>query len=229
MADAASHQITGIVLAAGSGKRFGGDKCLAKLPSGMAMGAVAATNLAQVVDRLICVVRASDALLQNELRAIDPSLCSNSLPSTSPGFRHPSLTHPPLEIVIGEGASAGMSASLRAGIQASPEASGWIIALADMPLIKPATYRAITKEAIKHLNVTLANQQPILVPNYQSQDGHPVYFPARFRDDLLALRGDRGAKKLLHHYPESVQRIAVNDAGILQDFDTRSDFDHYKF
>lgn len=212
MPDVVTPQTTGILLAAGSGKRFGGDKCLARLPNGMAMGAVAAINLAQVVDRLICVVRASDALLQNELQQ---------------AFLL--LTKPPPEIIICEDASTGMSASLRAGIQASLDASGWIIALADMPLIKLATYQAIALEAVNYTQSTPANQQPIIIPNYQSQDGHPVYFPARFCDELLVLRGDRGAKKLLHQYPESVQRLAVDDAGIFRDFDTRTDFDNYNF
>ena len=206
-------QITGIILAAGKGERFGGDKCLARLPSGVAMGVAAASNLAQVVDELICVVRPQDELLQAELLRAG------------------------LRIVICQDADAGMSASLRAGINASPNANGWIIALADMPLIKPSTYQTVITKAIqqaKDLNHTKlikqdqtvsAAQQRILVPSYQGQDGHPVYFPARFRDELLALSGDRGAKKLLYQYPESVQCIAVEDAGILQDFDTRADFE----
>lgn len=211
--NANAPQMTGIILAAGKGERFGGDKCLAKLPNGMAMGVAAASNLVKFVDQLICVVRPQDKLLQAELLRAG------------------------LRIVICQDADAGMSASLRAGINGSPNANGWIIALADMPLIKPSTYQAVITEAIqqaKDLNHTKlikqdqtvsAAQQPIIVPSYQGQDGHPVYFPARFRDELLALSGDRGAKKLLYQYPESVQRIAVEDAGILQDFDTRADFE----
>ena len=210
-------QITGIILAAGKGERFGGDKCLARLPNGVAMGVAAASNLAQVVDELICVVRPQDKLLQAELLRAG------------------------LKIVICQDADAGMSASLRAGIKASPNGSDWIIALADMPLIKPSTYQAVVTEAIKQakdLKHTKAAkydqtipvvQPPIIVPSYHGQDGHPVYFPARFRDELLALSGDRGAKKLLHQYPKSVQRIAVDDAGILQDFDTRADFEAFSF
>ena len=211
-------QITGIILAAGKGERFGGDKCLARLPNGMAMGVAAASNLAQFVDQLICVVRPQDKLLQMELLRAG------------------------LKIVICQDADAGMSASLRAGIKASPNVtSGWIIALADMPLIKPSTYQAVVTEAIKQAKylkhtkaikqdqTVSAAQQPIIVPSYKGQDGHPVYFPARFRDELLALSGDRGAKKLLHQYPEFVQRIALDDAGILQDFDTRADFEVYDF
>lgn len=203
--DSKAPQITGIILAAGKGERFGGDKCLARLPNGVAMGVAATSNLAQFVDQLICVVRPQDEPLQAELLRA--------------GYK----------IVTCQDASVGMSASLRAGIKASSDACGWIIALADMPLIKPSTYRAIATEAIKHTKIVSAYLQPIIVPNYQGQGGHPVYFPARFRDELLALSGDRGAKKLLHQYPKSVQRIAVDDVGILQDFDTRADFEAYDF
>jgi len=213
--DSNAPQITGIILAAGKGERFGGDKCLARLPNGVAMGVAAASNLAPFVDQLICVVRPQDRLLQTELLRAG------------------------LKTVICQDADAGMSASLRAGIKASPNGSNWIIALADMPLIKPSTYQAIVTEAIKqakdlkhtkatkHDQTVSATQHSIIVPSYQGQDGHPVYFPAKFRDELLALSGDRGAKKLLHQYPEFVQRIALDDAGILQDFDTRADFEAF--
>ena len=40
-------------------------------------------------------------------------------------------------------AQEGMGASLACGVMASPDASGWIVALADMPWIRPATIQSV--------------------------------------------------------------------------------------
>lgn len=185
-----SDKVVGILLAAGAGTRFGGDKGLATLPNGTAMAIQSAANLQRVVGDVLCVVRAEDARLQELFKAA--------------GF----------ETVICDDAVLGMSASLRAGVLASSQASGWLIALADMPLISEETYSGIIKQ------VDNQSALQIVVPVFEEQDGHPVYFSASFRGDLLALQGDKGAKKLLRQYPESVCRIIVSDSGVLQDFDT---------
>lgn len=186
--------MAGILLAAGAGTRFGGDKGLATLPNGIAMALQSAMNLQKIVDDMLCVVRAEDERLQELFK--------------SAGF----------ETVICDDAALGMSASLRAGVLASSQVSGWLVALADMPLIAEESYAAIIKQAVDQ------GGRNIVAPVYDQQDGHPVYFPARFQSDLLVLQGDKGAKKLLHQYSESVSRVSVSDSGVLQDFDTSAAF-----
>ncbi len=199
-------ELTGILLAAGQGERFGGDKGLAQLPDGTPMALRSALNLRAVVTDVVCIVRPGDTVLSNLLREY--------------GFK----------VIVAEDAALGMSASLQAGIRASREAAGWMVALADMPLIKLDTYQQLV--------ATFNDQQRIIVPclasetlsaspNFAAKEviyGHPVSFPARFEPDLLALKGDKGAKSILQQYPATVQQVFVDDPGILQDFDTRQAF-----
>jgi len=58
-------------------------------------------------------------------------------------------------------------------------------------------------------------------PTFDGRRGNPVAFDAAHRDDLLALEGDQGARRLLISHP--VTTIAVPDPGILRDIDSPSD------
>ena len=112
--------ITGILLAAGAAKRFGGGKLKQVLPNGLAICVASARNLAAAVDQVIAVVRPGDEATRKLLSA-----------------------EPNITIVICERAEEGMGHSLAAAIAASPSDSHWIVALGDMPLIKLETIRAV--------------------------------------------------------------------------------------
>lgn len=112
--------IAGVLLAAGSGSRFGGGKLLARLADGTPVGARAARTLRAAVDRAIAVVRPGDHDLALLLEA------------------------EAFEVLPFAGAAEGMGASLAFGVAAAPEADGWLVALADMPWITPETVAAVS-------------------------------------------------------------------------------------
>ncbi|MEN6586371.1 MAG: nucleotidyltransferase family protein [Sulfuricella sp.] len=112
--------ITGILLAAGAGSRFGGDKLLFPLDDGTPLGVKSGRNLLCGVDRAIAVVRPADQVLA---RLYEEA-----------GLR---VTYCP-------GAAVGMGGSLACGVRAAPDADGWLIALADMPFIRADTIHAVT-------------------------------------------------------------------------------------
>ncbi|HEY7944089.1 MAG TPA: NTP transferase domain-containing protein, partial [Casimicrobiaceae bacterium] len=60
---APDRPIVGVLLAAGSGSRFGGDKLLAKLADGTPLALAALSTLAAAVDVVVAVVRPADAAL----------------------------------------------------------------------------------------------------------------------------------------------------------------------
>ena len=61
--------IVGVLLAAGSATRFGGDKLLRPLPDGTPIGVAALKNLAAAVDTVVAVVRIGDEALATALAA----------------------------------------------------------------------------------------------------------------------------------------------------------------
>ena len=183
--------IAAILLAGGAGTRFGGGKLLHPLPDGTPLGAAAWHNLRAAVERCVVVVRTGDDELATRLRAAgaDVHECAQ--------------------------ARLGMGHSLVCGVRALADAQGWIVALADMPRVRPGTIAAIAQR--------LAAGARIVVPVYRGQRGHPVGFAAALREELLALHGDSGARALLERHAEQVERLPVDDPGILQDVDTRED------
>jgi molybdenum cofactor cytidylyltransferase len=183
--------VVGILLAAGRGERFGGDKLLALLPDGECVGAAAVRHMLAAVPEVIAVVRPDDVALAAALGANGARIvrCAN--------------------------ADDGMGASLACGVRATANARGWLIALADMPWIRP--------ETIARVAGAVAGDALIAAPFCNGERGHPVGFAASCYAGLAALTGDDGAKGVLAAHKDCIARIDVDDPGILRDVDTRAD------
>jgi molybdenum cofactor cytidylyltransferase len=103
----------------------------------------------------------------------------------------------------------GMGDSIAFGVAATPDAHGWLILPADLPLIHPRTLRAVA-EALQ--------QHAVVVPRYEGQQGHPVGFAPSCRQALLQLSGDHGARAVVAQH--TVSRLDVEDEGCVLDVDT---------
>jgi molybdenum cofactor cytidylyltransferase len=188
--------IRGILLAAGSSKRFGSNKLLQALPAGTPeagtpIGLAAAKHLLDALPESIAVVRPRAQKLGKLLRdaGCNTVMCKN--------------------------AGEGMGTSLAAGVRAASEADGWVVALADMPFLRPETIRVIAK--------ALSEGAAIAAPSYRGERGHPVGFARRFLEELSSLHGDSGARTLLDQHPDWVTAHEVEDPGVLRDIDRPSD------
>src|SRR6266581_8144523 len=117
--------------------------------------------------------------------------------------------------VVCKNAGEGMGTSLAAGVRAAADAHGWLVALADMPFLRPQTIRVIAQ--------ALSDGAAIAAPAYRGERGHPVGFARRFFDELSALHGDHGARELLAQHPDWVTLYEVDDPGVLRDIDKPSD------
>jgi len=116
-----------------------------------------------------------------------------------------------IAMVFNHNAENGIGSSIAAGVRASEECAGWCILPADMPYLQADTVQAIV--------TALRGGAALAAPCYRTQRGHPVGFSSRFKDELLALNGDLGARTILASHPDQLVRLAVNDAGILRDVD----------
>jgi molybdenum cofactor cytidylyltransferase len=114
-------------------------------------------------------------------------------------------------------ADEGMGASLACGVDASADAAGWVVALADMPWIATSTIRAVAD--------AIAAGASLAAPVYRGERGHPVGFAASHRAALQALAGDEGARVLVASAGAALVRIDVDDAGVLRDVDAPGDLE----
>ncbi len=183
--------IVGILLAAGQSRRFGADKKLHPLADGTPMALVAARHLATMCVRTIVVIRPEDSRLAALLAAEG------------------------LETVVCESAAQGMGHSLRCGVATCPDAAGWLIALADMPFIKPASYHAVLR--------ALQNGADMARTQFDKKPGHPVGFGAECFSRLTSLTGDQGGKAILAADPARLVTCPVDDPGVVHDIDYLSE------
>lgn len=184
-------EIAGILLAAGAGKRFGSSKLLHPLPDGVPLGVASANALVQAVPNTLAVVRPGDRHLIEAFSAIGMRIVENPL------------------------ASHGMGTSLAAGVSAAREAGGWLIALADMPWVRPATIRLLADR--------LQDGASMVAPVVGGKRGHPVGFSRRWGDRLRALDGDGGARSLLAEHVDQLILVSTPDTAVLEDVDHPDD------
>lgn len=186
----------GILLAAGQSTRFGSMKQLATLPTGQTLLETSSKNLRAAIARVLIIVSDDAALIAH---------------ATHIGRMHD------CEVIINPRASEGMATSIECAVRttnnaATNNAAGWLIALADMPFIKPSSIATIA--------AALTNATQIIVPTYLGQRGHPVAFGASYADELCLLTGDTGARDVINRHPLEVVLLPLDDAGILTDIDT---------
>lgn len=110
------------------------------------------------------------------------------------------------------GSMFGMGHSIAAGVAARPQASGWLVLPADMPMVKSATLRAVANGLAHH---------PVVFAQHQGRRGHPVGFSSELYSELVQLTGDEGARRITSRYPS--YGVEAADAGVLIDIDTPSD------
>ena len=106
----------------------------------------------------------------------------------------------------------GMGYSIAAGVAARPHAQGWLVLPGDMPLVLPATLRAVAQGLA---------QSPVVYAQHQGRRGHPVGFAAELYSELVQLQGDEGARRVIARYPSVGMELA--DPGVLVDVDTEAD------
>lgn len=185
------RRIVGLLLAAGASRRFGADKLAHALPHGVVVAVQAARHLKAELDRVVAVVRpGSEATAQ----ALAAEGC---------------------EVVVCERADEGMGASLACGARAAGEVAGYLVALADMPFVRPSSIAA--------LRDALAGGAALVAPFFRTRRGHPVGIAGRFRAELEALGGDEGARSLLAAHAAELLKVPVGDPGVIRDIDTPAD------
>lgn len=110
----------------------------------------------------------------------------------------------------------GMGDSIAAAVGKTPDAAGWLVLPADLPLIQAETLLRVAT-ALQSADVV----QPVFEQAAEQLSGHPVGFARVCLDKLLKLEGNKGAVGVLLVY--SAIKLVVNDVGIITDIDTVDD------
>lgn len=186
-------KIGAIVLAAGFSNRFGSLKLCAPLRDGMTVFQRTLANLRQSIADPLVITRAEVA---------------------------PLLRDEGLWLEVFPDAEQGMGATLAYGVRKAAELhwDGCLVCLADMPFIRPDTYRAV-RQALREDN--------IVVPSYRDREGNPAGFGRFFFPQLSSLHGDRGGRAVLQRNRQTVVALPVDDPAILYDIDTPDDLARY--
>lgn len=180
-----------IVLAAGASRRFGSPKQLVRLDGRPILHTVV-SRAVEVAGHAVTVVLGSGAA---DLAGL--------------------LRHTPASVVINRSWEEGIGSSIRTGVARLPgSCAAVLIALADQP--------AVTADDLRRLaGAWRARPDHIVASQYGGITGVPAVFPAWSFAELLELRGDQGAQRLLHRHAARLLRIP-NPAAAL-DIDTPED------
>jgi len=190
----------GILLAGGYGRRYaqaggGADKLLARLADGRLVAQASAEAMLAALPCVWAVVRPE----------------SHELADLLAGMGCKVLAH--------QRAREGMGGSLAAAIQAlrgpspfTPAPTRCLVALADMPWIRPDSHAQVAAAGGTHAIAAAA---------CLGRRGHPVSFGAALWPELAVLAGDEGARSLLARH--GFVLVETGDPGVLADVDHPSD------
>ena len=118
-------------------------------------------------------------------------------------------------VVLDDVAAAnGMGHSISAGVAERSGAPGWLVLPGDMPLVRPGSILAVA---------SALEQYPVAYAQHRGRRGHPVGFGAELYSELILLRGDDGARRVMARYP--AHGVELDDPGVLLDIDTASDLE----
>jgi molybdenum cofactor cytidylyltransferase len=113
----------------------------------------------------------------------------------------------------------GMSSSIANGIKQllllNPKCEQCVLAVCDQPFVSSLIFENLIKE---HHTA----QKGIVASAYSETFGTPVLFHKKYFQDLLELKGQEGAKKLIKKYAEDVVSVLFEKGNI--DIDTEEDY-----
>jgi molybdenum cofactor cytidylyltransferase len=185
-----------ILLAAGSSSRLGKPKQLLRFHGKSLIRHIISIARQSEADEIIVVLGANHELILQEISDLN------------------------IRVVINHHWQEGIASSIRAGLeflqQLSPSAESAIFAVCDQPFVSTELLNGImaTQRETKKLIVSSA---------YENTMGTPVLFHKDLFQELLALKGDSGAKKIILQHKSEVATIPFASGNI--DIDTNDEYE----
>lgn len=183
-----------LILAAGQSRRYGCDKRLQQLGSGMTLLEASVQLYLDLLPEVLVTLRADDFALSESLQA----------------------KFPRLSVFLAPNSAKGMGSSL-ADAASSGLLDTWeciLLGLGDMPFVSRRTLLLL-------LAAFEPGEARVLRPVFEGRPGHPVLFDPSCLDSLSQLSGEAGAAAWLR--TSALQQLSVSDPGVVQDIDAPED------
>lgn len=186
-----ASEVAAIVLSGGGSSRFGGEpKALLSIDGRSGVRRLAELCLARGFSPVTVVVGLHRTAVAHELRGLDVAL------------------------VDSEHWEEGRTASVQAGLAATPSDRDVLFWPVDHPFVRSAT-----------VDTLLAARDTDLLgvwflPTFEGRGGHPVLWRPAVRNDIFDLRPDAPLRALMPEFGPQVRRVPVDDPGVVQNVDT---------
>lgn len=105
--------------------------------------------------------------------------------------------------------------------QTNKDSQGFLMILSDHPLVQYLTYKKIIDQ------FNQSQDEDIIIPQYKNRNGHPVLFPASFKEQILKAPLEQGARWVIQKNRNKVHYIQVRDPYILADIDNKEILKEY--
>jgi molybdenum cofactor cytidylyltransferase len=188
-------RVATILLAAGGSRRMGSPKQLLPIHGATLVRRIAEVALASRCQGVYLVVGAAADAVRNEVRDLK------------------------LAVVENRDWEEGLAGSIRVGVEAvraaRPEFDAAILAPSDQPRLHSALLDRLVE-------VFEDGERDIVACTYAGTVGAPALFSRHHFDELIALRGDRGAKSVLLAHESKLARVSFPEGAT--DLDTPEDW-----
>lgn len=197
-ADGGELNISIILLAAGSSSRMGQSKQLLEIQGEPLLLYSTKAALASGAKNVIVILGANEQPHREIIRDL------------------------PVNIIANHYWKSGMGSSIKAGlnylIRKSSETEAVIMTVCDQP--------ALTAQHLQKLMLEFKEtRSPIIASSYSGTAGVPALFARSFFSNILMLRDEQGAKKIIQQFPEQVRTVNFPE-GVF-DLDTSEDYENY--
>jgi molybdenum cofactor cytidylyltransferase len=126
-----------------------------------------------------------------------------------------------VQIALNDDYERGQTSSLKAGLAClSPAAAAFLIHPVDFPVV-------LAEDVAQLVEAFLGCRDPqkaIFIPSYSMQRGHPVLCRRELAQEFLAMPDDATARTVINLRPQRISHVSYEQAYILMDMDTPSDY-----
>jgi molybdenum cofactor cytidylyltransferase len=184
-----------LILAAGSSTRMGVAKQLLPVGENTLLGVSIKQALQSEADKVYCVLGSNAEVIKQSISKFK------------------------IEPIFNPNYKTGLSSSIVAGIQhlINQDFDATLILLGDQPLISVAYLNAMITPFKNH-------GEKIIASKYNNTFGVPSVIPKRSYNELLKLKGDKGAKDFLNTNKEEI--IPLKNINLI-DIDTKKEYHDY--